>query len=137
MSDIVYRPIGVVHSPIKDSRNAPRQPKWSNFEGEIEIFPEFVEGLNGIEKLNSIVVVFHFDRSEGYDLMVQPPHLDSMCGVFASRSPRRPNQIGISTLKLLSVAGNILRVYGIDMLDGTPVIDIKPDISGSFFEKQG
>lgn len=135
MSDIILRPIGVVHSPIKDSHDAPRQPKWSNFEGEIEIFPEFVDGLDGVEKLDSIVVVFHFDRSEGFDLMVKPPHLDSMCGVFASRSPRRPNQIGISTLKLLSVEGNILHVYGIDMLDGTAVIDIKPDISGSFFER--
>ncbi len=137
MKDIIFKPIGVVHSPLKDGRDAPRQPKWSEFEGEIEIFPEFAEGLEGLEKLDSIVVVFNFDRSEGFSMKVTPPHRDRECGVFASRSPRRPNGIGISTLKLLSVEANILRVGGVDMLDGTPVLDIKPDISGGFFQNRG
>ncbi|HDR90716.1 MAG TPA: tRNA (N6-threonylcarbamoyladenosine(37)-N6)-methyltransferase TrmO [candidate division Zixibacteria bacterium] len=105
--------------------------------GEIEIYPEFAEGLEGLEKLDAIVVVFNFDRSEGFSMKVTPPHRDTECGVFASRSPRRPNAIGVSTLKLLSVEGNIIRVHGLDMLDGTPVLDIKPDISGGFFEKKG
>lgn len=137
MKEIIFKPIGVVHSPLKDGSSAPRQPKWSEFEGEIEIFPEFAEGLEGLEDLESIVVVFNFDRHEGYSMKVTPPHRTSECGVFASRSPRRPNGIGISTLKLLSVESNILRVSGVDMLDGTPVLDIKPDISEGFFQNRG
>ena len=95
MSEIVLRPIGIVHSPIKKGDVAPRQSIWSDIEGEIEIFPEFVEGLDGLGELDRVMVVFQFDRSDDYSLKVIPPHRNKPCGVFASRAPRRPNQIGL------------------------------------------
>lgn len=136
MKEIIIRPIGIIHSPLKTGKDAPRQSIWSDHEGEIEIFSEFAEGLDGVGDLDAIMVVFNFDRSEDYDLKVTPPHRDSPCGVFASRAPRRPNQIGVSPVKVLSVDKNIIRVKGLDMLDGTPVLDIKPVISGNFFNKK-
>jgi tRNA-Thr(GGU) m(6)t(6)A37 methyltransferase TsaA len=97
-------------------------------ESRIILQPEVAEGLEGLEKEPRILVVFHFHRSEGWDLR-QHPRGDSTRpkrGVFALRSPRRPNGIGVSEVNLLEVKGNILRVHGLDAVDGTPVLDLKP-----------
>jgi len=136
MNEIKLRPIGVVHSPLKRNSEAPIQPKYSDFEGEIEIFPEFVEGLKDLDGFSHITVIFHFHFSEGYELLTYPYMDSEKRGVFATHSPYRPNFLGISILKLLSVEGNRLRIKGLDILDGSPVIDIKPYVPG-FVEHEG
>jgi tRNA-Thr(GGU) m(6)t(6)A37 methyltransferase TsaA len=96
---------------------------------EIEIAPELADGLYRLEEDERILVLFHFDRSEGYDLKVHPrgdPN-NPLVGVFASRSPRRPNPIGATVVRLLRIDGNVLTVSGLDAWEGTPVVDIKPD----------
>ncbi len=130
MKEIVFHPIGVVHSPIGRHSEAPIQPQYSKFEGEIEIFPEFADGLKDLDGFSHITVVFNFHLSENYELLTYPYMDSEKRGVFATRSPWRPNAIGISTLRLLSVDGGRLKVRGLDILDGAPVLDIKPHIPG-------
>jgi tRNA (adenine37-N6)-methyltransferase len=101
----------------------------------IEILSEYEEGLNDIEGFSHLVVLWGFDRSEGYELIGKPPSDDRPHGVFATRSPRRPNPIGLSTVELLGREGSSLRVRGLDMLDGTPVLDVKPYLSSVPDEK--
>jgi len=98
-------------------------------EGVLEILPEFEAGLTDIEGFSHLFVIWAFDRSEGYNLVGTPPSDDRPHGVFATRSPRRPNPIGLTVVELLGREGRILRVRGIDMLDGTPILDIKPYLS--------
>ncbi|MDD1770698.1 MAG: tRNA (N6-threonylcarbamoyladenosine(37)-N6)-methyltransferase TrmO [Methanomassiliicoccales archaeon] len=95
---------------------------------EIEILPELEEGLDGIESQKEIIVLFHFDRSDGYDLKLHPRNDESnpLLGVFATRSPRRPNPIGMAQVELLGRKGNRLKVRGLDAFNGTPILDIKP-----------
>ena len=119
-------PIGIIHSPFKEVSEAPRWGTLTDEEGEIEIFPEFEEGLEGIEKYSQIEVIFLFHKSSGYRLKVIPPHETKERGVFASRAPRRPNPIGLTVMKLLERKGRFLRVKNIDVIEGTPVLDIKP-----------
>jgi tRNA-Thr(GGU) m(6)t(6)A37 methyltransferase TsaA len=95
-------------------------------EGWVEVFDEFVPGLKDVDGFERIWLVYWFDRASGYKLSVKPYLEDVERGLFATRAPSRPNPIGISCVKLLSVEGNILRVEGIDILDGTPLLDIKP-----------
>lgn len=124
--DIVYRPIGTVHSPLSPGE-APRQPRFApDIEGEIEIHPSLQEGLRDIDGFSHIMIVFHIHRSEGYELVVRTPWDEEPHGVFATRSPRRPNPIGVSVVRLLGREGPRLRIGGHDMIDGTPVLDIKP-----------
>lgn len=133
MIDMEFKPIGTVHSPYKEKIEAPIQPKYSEEEGQIEIFPEFADGLKDIEGFSHIWVIFAFHKSEGYDLHVKPYLDDEVRGVFACRAPRRPNPIGISLVRLESRNGHILNIKGLDMLDGSPVLDIKPYV-GDFDE---
>jgi len=98
-------------------------------EGTLEIQPEFEPGLLDIEGFPHLCVLWAFDRSEGCDLLVTPPSDDRPHGVFATRSPRRPNPIGLTVVQLMSREGPALGVRGIDMLDGTPILDIKPYLS--------
>lgn len=95
---------------------------------EIEVHPSLEEGLYHLDDNREILILFYFDRSEGFDLQVHPRGDPSapLVGVFASRSPRRPNQIGVTSVRLLGVSGNILTVEGLDAWEGTPVLDIKP-----------
>jgi len=95
---------------------------------EIELLPEFEEGLEGIERQSEIIVLFLFDRSKGYELKLRPRNdpENPLMGVFATRSPRRPNAIGLDQVELLGRKGNVLTVRGLTAFDGTPVIDIKP-----------
>ena len=122
--------IGIVHSPFKNKEDCPIQPKYSSsLRGEIEVYPEYAEGLKDIEGFSHIYILYLFDRAGGIKL-VRPTFLDDEPhGIYASRHPCRPNGIGMSIVKLLKKDSNVLHVEGIDMLDGTPVIDIKPYIT--------
>ncbi|RKZ35044.1 tRNA (N6-threonylcarbamoyladenosine(37)-N6)-methyltransferase TrmO [bacterium] len=122
-------PIGIAHTPFTDDTDAPFQGKEvPESIAQIEIFPEFTAGLDGIEKYNYLDIVFYFHRREETLLTVIPRNSDTPRGVFATRSPARPNHIGITTVKLIAVEENILTIGGVDMLDCTPIIDIKPTI---------
>jgi tRNA (adenine37-N6)-methyltransferase len=131
MEKYKIKPIGVIKTPYRDKFQAPRQTSYSKgADGTIEVYEEYSRGLEGIEHFRYIIVVFYFHKTDGFKLTAWPPGSDEPRGVFASRSPNRPNHIGISVLKLIYRNGNILTVKDVDMLDGTPVIDIKPYIDG-------
>ncbi|HSA95622.1 MAG TPA: tRNA (N6-threonylcarbamoyladenosine(37)-N6)-methyltransferase TrmO [Acidobacteriota bacterium] len=125
------RPIGVVRSPYKDPADLP-PPAFASarfFEkstGTIEIDPAYAPGLAGIEGFSHIIVLFHFHRAGGAKLRVVPPGEKRPRGVFATRSPHRPNPLGLSVLRLLGRRGRVLKVSGLDLIDGTPILDIKP-----------
>jgi len=127
---VVLHPIGFVRTEATD---LPRHWSISEVEGTLEINPEYAKGLKGIEAGKRIVVLFHFDRSPAFtaDLLVQTPrHLGSVeKGVFDICSPLRPNPIGLSVVDVLHVEGNRIGVRGLDMLDGTPILDIKPHVA--------
>jgi tRNA-Thr(GGU) m(6)t(6)A37 methyltransferase TsaA len=124
------QPIGYVRSPYKKSQEVPKGlGAKHDAEGVLEILPEFEAGLTDIEGFSHLFVVWVFDRSEGFELLGTPPIDDRPHGVFATRSPRRPNPIGLTVVELLGREGNSLRVRGVDMLDGTPMLDIKPYLS--------
>jgi tRNA-Thr(GGU) m(6)t(6)A37 methyltransferase TsaA len=124
------QPIGYVRSPYKDAQEIPKGLGAKHeAEGLLEILPEFEPGLTDIEGFSHLFVIWVFDRSEGYQLVGTPPSDDRPHGVFATRSPRRPNPIGLTVVELLGREGAALRVRGIDMLDGTPILDIKPYLS--------
>jgi len=125
------RPIGVVHSRYRDPADLPppafAPPRFfERSTGEIEVFPEFAPGLDGLEGFSHILVIFHFHRAGGSKLEVVPPGESKPRGVFATRSPHRPNPLGLSVLRLLGREGGRLKVSGVDLIDGTPVLDIKP-----------
>lgn len=125
------KPIGYVQSQYKERKDAPRQGRLSDAVSEIGIEEEYLPALRDLDQHKHIFVLSWFDRSDRTALTAIPPHTGVEHGVFATRSPDRPNPIGLSVVDLLSVEGNILRVRGLDALDGTPVIDIKmysPDI---------
>lgn len=128
--EIIFHPIGFVRSPYNDLKNMPRQPKGApDVCGSIEILEEFSPGLRCLSDFSHVVVLFHFHQSRGYELEVSPAKMkDLKVGVFASRSPFRPNGIGLSIVQLLGVERNKLEIGGHDMLDGTPVLDIKPHL---------
>jgi tRNA-Thr(GGU) m(6)t(6)A37 methyltransferase TsaA len=127
MTGITFTPIGVVHSPFRDPRNMPIQPVGARgVRGTIELDPAYAAGLKDLEGFSRIILLYHFHRSEGYALEVVPFLDTTPHGVFATRAPRRPNPVGISILRLVSVEGATLHVEDVDILDGTPVLDIKP-----------
>jgi len=126
-------PIGVIHSPYKTRSEAPHQGYGSEVISEIEIFEDYEEGATDIENSSQILVVYYFHQSKGYSLMVMTPWDDVRHGVFATRSPDRPNPLGVCTAKLISRNGRFLTVSGLDALDGSPLIDIKPLITGDEF----
>jgi len=122
--------IGVIHSPYSESGEIPKGPAAKHdAEGVLELRPEFEPGLADIDGFSHLFVLWIFDRSDGYDLTAHPPIDDRPHGVFATRSPRRPNPVGLSVVRLLRREGARLYVRGVDMLDGTPFIDLKPYLS--------
>jgi tRNA (adenine37-N6)-methyltransferase len=124
------QPIGYVRSPYRDSKEIPKGLGTKHdAEGVLEILPEFASGLADIEGFSHLFVIWAFDRAEGFDLVVAPPSDNRPHGVFATRSPRRPNPIALTVVELLGRDGAMLRVRGIDMLDGTTLLDIKPFLS--------
>jgi len=126
VDEIRYTPIGTIHSPFTDEEGMPIQGGFSEATGTVELDPEFAAGLCDIEGFSHVVLIYHFDRSEGYDLTPEPYMEDEPHGVFATRAPRRPNPIGISVVALIGVEDSVLTVQGIDVLDGTPLLDVKP-----------
>jgi tRNA (adenine37-N6)-methyltransferase len=128
--DIIYHPIGVIHSPFHDLKEMPIQPtSASSAAGWIEIDPQYAEGLKDVEGFSHIILLYHLHQVKSTKLTVTP-FLDSeKRGVFATRAPSRPNPIGLSVVKLERVDGNRLEVGNIDILDGTPLLDIKPYVS--------
>jgi tRNA-Thr(GGU) m(6)t(6)A37 methyltransferase TsaA len=120
------KPVGVIHSPFTDPKTTPIQPVRSEARGQVEVYPEFAEGLEGLEGFSHIILLYVFHRSQGYSLKVTPFLDDQQHGLFATRHPRRPNPIGLSIVRLLSREGNWLEIEGVDVLDGTPLLDIKP-----------
>ncbi len=131
------QPIGFVSSPFKDAAAIPKGLGAKHeAEGALNILPAFEEGLTDIEGYSHLIVLWVFDHSDGYDLMATPPIDDRRPhGVFSTRSPRRPNPIGLTVVELLGREGGALRVRGVDMLDGTPILDIKPYLSSIPAEK--
>jgi tRNA-Thr(GGU) m(6)t(6)A37 methyltransferase TsaA len=121
------QPIGTVRSPFKDTAQVPKGPGTKHTaEGVLDIRPELETGLTDIEGFSHLYVVWVFDRSEGYDLLATPPTDTRPHGVFATHSPRRPNPIALTVVRLIRRDGTRLHVSGVDMLDGTPILDIKP-----------
>ncbi|MDI9645698.1 MAG: tRNA (N6-threonylcarbamoyladenosine(37)-N6)-methyltransferase TrmO [Archaeoglobales archaeon] len=120
------RQIGVIGSPYKTKEDAPHQGRFSKDVCEIVIFDEFSEGLKDIESFTHLIVLYWLHEARRDTLLAKPPHDDRIRGVFATRSPNRPNPIGFAVVKLLERKGNVLRVTGLDAIDGTPLIDIKP-----------
>ena len=130
-TNIIYHPIGIVHSPHKERGKAPIQPIYADgFRGYLEIFPEFVEGLEGLEIFSHIFVLFHFHQARSFKLKLTPFFHDTERGIFTTRAPERPNPIGLSLLRLEKVTDNKIYVNDLDILDGTPVLDIKPFTKG-------
>jgi tRNA (adenine37-N6)-methyltransferase len=129
-------PIGFVSSPYKDTSEIPKGLGVKHeADGVLNILPEFEAGLTDIEGFSHLFVLWEFDRSAGFELLGTPPFDNRPHGVFATRSPRRPNPIGLTTVALVRRQGIELHVRGVDMLDGTPILDIKPYLSSIFREK--
>jgi tRNA-Thr(GGU) m(6)t(6)A37 methyltransferase TsaA len=127
--EITYTPIGVIHSPFSDTADMPIQPAGAaGIQGRVEIYPEFAAGLQDLTGFSYIILLYHFHRSRASTLLVKPFLDNQLRGVFATRAPRRPNSIGMSVVKLVDVVNRDLRVEDIDVLDGTPLLDIKPYI---------
>lgn len=124
------QPIGFVSSPYKETGEVPRGlGAKHDVDGTLKILPQFEAGLTDIEGFSHLIVLWEFDRSQGFQLLGMPPSDNRQHGVFATRSPYRPNPIGMTTVELLRREGANLHVRGVDMLDGTPILDIKPYLS--------
>ena len=129
MEEIKLMPIGLVHSPFKEPVGVPKDSSnGMDYKGTIEIFSEYKNGLKDLDGFSHILVLFYFHKSEYSHLIVKPYLDDHLRGVFATRSPHRPNFIGLSVVELLRIEDGILHIRGIDMIEGTPVLDIKPYI---------
>ena len=127
--EVAYRIIGNIRSPFTDQDHTPIQPAFSEAAGTVEVLPEYATGLKDIEGFSHLILIYHFHKVHGYSL-IQRPFLDNSQerGIFAIRHFKRPNPIGLSIVELKGVRGNVLDVSGVDVLDGTPLLDIKPYI---------
>lgn len=129
-SNVTFTPIGHVRSPFRNAADIPKGLGAEHHaEGVLEIAPRYEIGLADIEGFSHLYVLWFFDRVEGVELTAWPPADDRPHGVFATRSPQRPNPIGLTVVRLLERDGCRLRVGGVDMLDGTPILDVKPYLS--------
>ncbi len=127
MEDINYKPIGIIHTPHKTVEGTPIQPAGAKgIEGNIEMFPDYTAGLADLAGFSHIFLLYHFHLSRKFSLTVKPFLDDQMRGLFATRAPARPNPIGLSVVRLLSIKNGNLRVQDVDVVDGTPLLDIKP-----------
>lgn len=126
-----FSSIGIIETPFKDREGMPIQPSGAkDIKGRIHIEPAYEQGLSDIEGFSHLILLYHFHQSKGFDLMVTPFLDKTQRGVFATRAPRRPNPIGLSIVRLMSRKKNILEIRDIDVLDQTPLIDIKPYVPG-------
>lgn len=127
MATIRFAPIGVIRSPFKEIENMPVQATAATgILGKVELASSFATGLRDIEGFSHIILLYHFHLSVGYSLEVTPFLDDQVHGVFATRAPKRPNPIGISIVRLTAIEGNTLLIEDVDVVDGTPLLDIKP-----------
>jgi len=124
---LLFRPIGIIHTPFKELQNMPIQPSGAaGIRGTVDLYPEFAEGLKDLDGFSHLILLYRFHESRGYRLTVTP-FLDSEPrGLFATRAPKRPNPIGLSIVKLIRIRECSLDVENVDILDGTPLLDIKP-----------
>ena len=124
---IEFKPIGIIHTPFTTPENMPIQPAGAaGVQGTVEIFDEFLAGLKDLDGFSHIILLYHFHRSQGFSLQVVPFMDTQGRGVFATRAPKRPNPIGLSIVALDRIESGVLHVRNVDMLDGTPLFDIKP-----------
>jgi tRNA (adenine37-N6)-methyltransferase len=124
---INFRAIGIIHTPFQETENTPIQSSRSEATGIVEVFPEYLEGLEGVEEFSHLILVYVFHRAPDQVLLKVKPFLDDhMHGIFATRYPNRPNPLGLSVVRLVKRKGNTLEILGADMLAGTPLLDIKP-----------
>ena len=127
--EIIYHPIGVAHTPFKSLQEMSGKPKQERVaSGSVEVFPEFSEGLNDLAGFSHIYLLFHLHQIQQHFLVVIPSLDDMPRGVFSTRAPCRPNPIALSLVKLVQIENNFLYVEGLDVLEGTPLLDIKPYI---------
>jgi len=124
---IIFTPIGVIRSEHVVAQQTPIQPVYAKgCKGRVELFPEYAEGLRDLEGFSHIYLIFHFNQAGPVQLIVKPFLQDTARGVFSTRAPCRPNGIGLSIVELIGREGNVLLLDGVDILDGTPLLDIKP-----------
>ena len=127
MQPITYTPIGIIHTPFTEQKGTPIQPPGAaGVAGRIEVAAEYEDGLKDLDGFSHIILIYHFHRSQDYVLTVKPFMDDTPRGLFATRAPRRPNPIGLSVVRLVRIEGTTLHIEGIDVLDGTPLLDLKP-----------
>ena len=130
MDEINYQPIGVIHSPHKEPQGTPIQPTVAQgVGGTVKVFPEYVDGLLDLDGFSHIILLYHLHRVKEARLKVKPFLDDAVHGVFATRAPTRPNPIGLSIVRLVGIEGNLLHIEDVDILDGTPLLDIKPYVA--------
>jgi tRNA (adenine37-N6)-methyltransferase len=127
MDAIVYTPIGVIRSPFKEVEGMPIQPSGATgVRGKVELAPEYAPGLKDLEGFSYAMLLYHFHCSTGYALETTPFLDDTPRGVFSTRAPKRPNPIGVSVVRIVGIEGGTIEIEDVDILDGTPVLDIKP-----------
>ncbi len=127
MDKLEYKPIGIIHTPFDTPQGTPIQPAGaSGTAGSIDIFPEFTPGLADLKGFSHIYIIYHFHLSRKFSLRVKPFLDDHERGVFATRAPSRPNPIGLSVVRLMDVIDGRLEILDVDVVDGTPLLDIKP-----------
>ena len=132
MDKVEYRPIGMIHSPFREPKGVPIQPSGrKGIKGTVELEPQYKAGLKDLEGFSHIILIYHLHLSQGYKLQVMPFLDDVERGLFATRAPRRPNPIGISVVSLERIEGTTLHISNLDIVDGTPLLDIKPYIPKS------
>jgi len=128
--ELKYHAIGTVYSPYRATHGTPIQASAAlDVEGTIELLPKYSEGLEDLEGFSHIILIYHFHLSKGCSLKVMPYLDDKLHGVFATRAPSRPNPIGVSIVQLTKIEGNILHIKDVDIVDGTPLLDIKPYVT--------
>ena len=127
MNKIIYKPIGIIHSPFKEPKGTPIQTTGAkDIEGTIDIFPEYIDGLKDLDGFSHIILIFHFHLSKKAPLIIKPYMDNNAHGVFATRGPSRPNSVGLSIVRLTKIEENKILIRDIDIVDGTPLLDIKP-----------
>jgi len=124
------KPIGIIHSPYKNTEEVPYQSYKSGEISQIEVFREFEKGLQDIEGFSHIIIIYWFHESQGYHMLVETPWENSLHGLFTTRSPHRPCPLGLTVVELVAREKNFLKVKGLDAIDGTLLLDIKPYIPG-------
>jgi tRNA (adenine37-N6)-methyltransferase len=123
---IQFTPVGIIHTPFTEPEGVPVQAQGGKNKGSIEVYEQFAAGLKDLNGFSHIMLLYHFHLSSGYSLEVKPFLDEEPRGLFATRAPKRPNPIGISVVRLIEIKGNKLLIEDVDMVDGTPLLDIKP-----------